>query len=112
MSGSCYADLNYKEIYKKSEKCHKIDPCGSKIDYNGIIRTVFDLKITFPTCVCVKNSTFDQFLKIFIITSSKFQTKKNVKQMFFPRSPNKCFEPVTKNKKTQKIKADKNNIIT
>ena len=40
-------------------------PRGSKIDYDGTIRTVFDLKITFPTCVRVKNITFDQFLKIF-----------------------------------------------
>ena len=39
-------------------------PRGSKIDYDGTIRTVFDLKITFPTCVRVKNITFDQFLKI------------------------------------------------
>ena len=26
-------------------------PRGLKINYNGIIRTVFDPKITFPTCV-------------------------------------------------------------
>ena len=50
---------------KKLEKCHKIGPRGLKIDYNGIIRTVFDPKITFPTCVRVKNVTFDRFLKIF-----------------------------------------------
>ena len=33
-------------------------PRGSKIDYSGTILTVFDLKITFPTCVRAKNITF------------------------------------------------------
>ena len=55
--------------YKNRSKFDKIDSRGSKIDYDGTIRTVFDLKITFPTCVRVKNITFDQFLKIF----TKFQ---------------------------------------
>ena len=33
-------------------------PRGSKIDYSGTILIVFDLKITFPTCVRAKNITF------------------------------------------------------
>ena len=39
-----------------------MSPRGSKIDDHGIIQTVFDPKITFPTCARVKNISFDQFL--------------------------------------------------
>ena len=51
--------------HPKNRKINKMGPRGSKIDHNGTIRTVFDLKITFPTCACVKNITFDQCFKIF-----------------------------------------------
>ena len=37
---------------------------GSKIGFSGINRDGFFMKITFPMSVCVKNITFDQFLKI------------------------------------------------
>ena len=75
-------------------------PRGSKIDYDGTIRTVFDLKITFPTCVRVKNITFDQFLKIF----TNFQ--KNVEKMIFQNRP-KIVLNRSKNQNSQKIKAEK-----
>ena len=38
---------------------------GSKIGFSGINRDGFFMKITFPSSVCVKNITFDRFLKIF-----------------------------------------------
>ena len=38
---------------------------GSKIGFDGIISTEFDLKITFPPSIRVRNVTFDRFLKIF-----------------------------------------------
>ena len=46
-----------------TEKCHKIGPRGTKIDYKGIILTDFDMKITFPTSIRVRNLIFDRFLK-------------------------------------------------
>ena len=64
-------------------KINEMGPHGSKIDYNGIIRTVFDPKITFPTCVRVKNNTFYQSLKIF----TKF--KKKSKKCVLNQSKNK-----------------------
>ena len=38
---------------------------GSTIGFDGIIGTEFDLKITFPPSIRVRNVTFDRFLKIF-----------------------------------------------
>ena len=38
---------------------------GSKIGFSGINLDCFFMKITFPRSVCVKNITFDWFLKIF-----------------------------------------------
>ena len=38
---------------------------ASKINFNRIIGTDFDLKITFPMSIRVRNVTFDRFLKIF-----------------------------------------------
>ena len=38
---------------------------GSKIGFSGINRDGFFMKITFPRSVCVRNITFDRFLKIF-----------------------------------------------
>ena len=67
---------------------------GSKIDFNRIIGTDFDLKITFPTSIRVRNITFDRFLKIF----TKNREKKNGENMIFSKSPKNCFEPVKKSK--------------
>ena len=55
---------------------------GSKIDFNRIIGTDFDLKITFPTSIRVRNITFDRFLKIFT-KNRKFAKKKYRKNDFF-----------------------------
>ena len=51
------------------------------MEYYGIILTDFDMKITFPTPIGVRNVTFDRFLKI----SGKNQkkSKKCRKNSFF-----------------------------
>ena len=38
---------------------------GSKIGFSGINLDGFFMKITFSRSVCVRNVTFDRFLKIF-----------------------------------------------
>ena len=46
-------------------KIYKMGHRGLKIGSSGINRDGFFMKITFPRSVCVKNITFDRFLKIF-----------------------------------------------
>ena len=70
---------------------------GSKIGFDGIIGTDFDLKIIFPPSIRVRNVTFDRFLKIF----GHFQNKKNqinVKNVIFSKPTKKRSEPVKKSK--------------
>ena len=62
---------------------------GSKIGFSGINRDGFFMKITFPMSVCVKNITFDRFLKIF---------KKSVKTCIFSKSSKNRSEPVKNSK--------------
>ena len=58
-------NLSHTKFHKKSKKSHKMGHRGSKIDFNRIIGTDFDLKITFPTSIRVRNITFYRCLKIF-----------------------------------------------
>ena len=65
---------------------------GSKIGFSGINRDGFFMKITFPRSVCVKNITFDRFLKIFE------KSLKNVKNYIFSKSSKNRSEPVKNSK--------------
>ena len=62
---------------------------GSKIGFDGIIGTDFDLKIIFPRSIRVRNVTFDRFLKIF---------EKKLENLFFSKSSKNHYEPVKNSK--------------
>ena len=66
---------------------------GSKIGFSGINRDGFFMKITFPSSVCLKNITFERFLKIF---EKNENIQKHVEKMVFLKSSKNRSEPVKK----------------
>ena len=76
----------------KIRKNHKMGHRASKIGFSGINRDGFFMKITFPRSVCVRNITFDRFLKIFK------KNKKCQKNIIFLKSSKNHSEPVKKSK--------------
>ena len=66
-------------------------PRASKIDFDRIILDGFDPIITFMRSVCVRNTTFDRFLKIFenLEKSMKKSNFQNRQKIVLNRSKNK-----------------------
>ena len=68
---------------------------GSKIGFSGTNLDGFFMKITFSKSVCVRNVTFDRFLKIF--KKSEIFKNMSTKLIFLKSSKNRS-EPVKKSK--------------
>ena len=86
ISRSLIKTYGFEQTNLKKLRKHKMGHRGSKIGFSGINRDGFFMKITFPRSVCVKNITFDRFLKIFVffkIVKRSFWTGQKIKISIF-----------------------------
>ena len=73
ISRSLIKTNGFEQKIDKIWKNHKMGHRGLKIVFAGLNRDGFFMKIMFPRSVCVKNITFDVFLKIFVFFKNCFK---------------------------------------